>query len=165
MAICERCGREMEGWETEWFGSKMVCYNCFQCELVDARRKAEEEAEECSHCGRKLPYWGYKEFQTKVYCPGCYDEAYRQYRRANSCTHCGKFIEKPGERFRKPSGELLCQQCFIDARKHFGMGVRAVRCALCKKDFPFKETVEWEQKRICTGCAEKTKGAKTPPPR
>ncbi len=142
----------MQEWEVEWFGSKMVCYNCFQLELIDARRKAEEEAEECAHCGKKLPYWGYEKFQGHTYCHSCYDEAYRQYRKANSCTHCGKFLEEKDERFRAPDGRLLCQKCFIEARRHFGLGTLAIECAACKKKFPFSEMAEFGKQHVCKEC-------------
>ena len=151
MPICQRCGREVEQWEIEYFGEKLVDYNCFQLELADARRRAEEEAEQCVRCGRRLPYWNYRTFEGRVYCSSCFGVIYGEWKRANSCARCGKLLPEKWDQFRGPRGELLCREHYEEARRppRFGAKVQCTRCGklvLALKDLAGR--------RVCLDCFE-----------
>jgi len=156
----------MRDYETWWYGSIQVCQDCYQLYLLEAQRKAQEEAKQCARCRCNIPLWGGKEFKGKTYCDSCYSIVRKEFIGANSCKRCGKLIEREADRKQGPRGELLCASCFEELHKKFSLGsVGGLFCAECGRklseghahrvgdivvcDSCYKRVAEFEACNIC----------------
>jgi len=153
MATCMRCGREVRDYEMWWYGSNQVCQDCYQLYILEAQRKAQEEAKQCARCGRAIPLWGGMEFKGKTYCDSCYPEVRREFIEANSCKRCGRLIEREADRRRGPKGELLCPKCYEEARGRFGLGsVERLFCAGCGRRLSEGHAHHLGGAEVCDSC-------------